>query len=51
MLRCKQLGMSMEELDLLESGMVWDMITESGNDSYEYPLLAGQKEFNDFLRG
>ena len=41
----------MEELDCLESGMVWDMITERENDEYNYPIKAGQAEFNEFLGG
>ncbi|MDD7391194.1 MAG: hypothetical protein PUG60_16360 [Lachnospiraceae bacterium] len=49
LLRCKQLGLSLEELDCLSCGMVWDMLTEQANDSYSYPKLAGQKEFNEFL--
>lgn len=51
LLRCKQLGLALEELDSLESGMVWDMITELENDQYKYPLKAGQKEFDEFLGG
>jgi hypothetical protein len=51
MLRCKQLGLSMDELDILSCGMVWDMLTEKSNDSYDYPLKAGQKEYHAFLMG
>jgi hypothetical protein len=51
LLRCKQLGLTMEELDSLENGMVWDMITELDNDNYKYPIKAGQKEFHEFLGG
>jgi hypothetical protein len=49
LLRCKQLGLSLEELDCLSCGMVWDMLTEQANDAVKYPKLAGQKEFNEFL--
>lgn len=49
LLRCKQLGLSLDELDYLSCGMVWDMLTEQSNDDYDYPKLAGQKEFNEFL--
>jgi hypothetical protein len=32
MLRAKQLGFSLTELDSVEEGLVMDMIIESGND-------------------
>ena len=51
LLRCKQLGLSADEMDLMSTGMVWDLITESANDSYDYPIKAGQKEYHAFLTG
>lgn len=51
LLRCKQLGLSFEELDCLSCGMVWDLLTEKNNDNYDYPIIAGQKEFNEFIGG
>lgn len=45
------MGLTMEELDLISVGMVWDLLTESSNDSYDYPLKAGQREFHAFLTG
>lgn len=50
-LRCKQMGLTFEELDLLNIGMVWGMIIESNNDEYKYPKKATSKQFHDFLRG
>lgn len=47
-LRCLQLGISICDLDFLTVGDVFDMATESGNDDYHYPLLATQKDFDDF---
>ena len=41
--------LTLEELDYLSCGMVWDMLTEQSNDNREYPIVAGQKEFNEFL--
>ena len=41
----------MYELDMLEEGLVWDMLTEKDNDNYDYPIKAGQDEFNEFLEG
>ncbi|MCI8581197.1 MAG: hypothetical protein HFH04_10725 [Dorea sp.] len=51
LLRCKQLGLSIDEMDCLSCGMVWDMLTEQSNDGYDYPKVASQKQFNEFLRG
>ena len=34
LLRCKQLGLSMTELDLLTIGLINDMFTERENDEY-----------------
>ena len=48
MLRCKQLGLSVDELENMEVGLVDDMCTEKGNDEYEYPLKASQKDFDKF---
>ncbi|MBQ9612230.1 MAG: hypothetical protein IJV14_06535 [Lachnospiraceae bacterium] len=45
------MGLSLCELDLLEYGLVMDMMTESLNDEVEYPLKAEQKQFNEFLGG
>lgn len=38
----------MEDLDLLDVGMVWDMQVESSNDSCEYQELATQDDFDNF---
>lgn len=51
MLRCKQLGLTMDELDQMSTGMVWDILTEAANDAYDYPLKAGQEQFHEFLTG
>ena len=48
MLRCKELGLSVEELELLDFGLVADMMTERNNDQYDYPYKASQKDFNLF---
>ena len=36
---------------MLECGMVWDMVTESGNDGEKYPLKAGPEQFREFIGG
>ena len=48
LLRCKQLGLSMTELDLLTVGMVDEMFIERDNDDCEYQQLATQEDFNLF---
>jgi hypothetical protein len=36
------------DLDVLDYGMVVDIITESGNDNTEYNQLATQEDFDRF---
>ena len=38
----------MTDLDLLDVGMVFDMMVESSNDSCEYKELAPQEDFDNF---
>lgn len=49
LLRCKQLGLSIDELDYLSCGMVWDLLTEQSNDECDYPKIAEQKQFDEFI--
>ena len=42
------LGLAMRDLELLTIGMVTDMMIESGNDSYDYPQLPTQEDFDRF---
>ena len=44
LLRAFQLGLSMDDLDCLERGLVYDMMTEAGNDSCEYAQLASPED-------
>lgn len=48
LLRCFQMGIQLCELEELEEGTVMDMITESSNDSYDYPEIANQEDFRNF---
>ena len=49
LLRCKQLGLSMTELDLLTIGLINDMFTERENDDYDgLNEVAGQADFDNF---
>ena len=47
-IRCAEVGISIRELDLLTIGMVLDVFTEKGNDSFDYPMIAGQEQFDRF---
>lgn len=50
MLRAKQMGLSIAELNEMDEGQVLDMIIEAGNDlcEDEYSYVAGQQEFDTF---
>lgn len=50
MLRAKQLGLTLTEMEQLEEGFILDMITESGNDNEagNYKQLATQDDFDTF---
>lgn len=48
LLRCIDVGLSMSDLDLLDMGMVYDLIIEKGNDGEEYDRVATQADFDNF---
>ena len=49
LLRCKQLGLSMTELDMLTIGIINDMFNERENDEYDgCHEVAGQADFDAF---
>jgi hypothetical protein len=50
MLRCKEFGFSLAELEEIEFGLVADMMIEQDNDHYEYPYKASQSDFDKFAR-
>ncbi|WP_303799926.1 hypothetical protein [Ruminococcus flavefaciens] len=48
-MRCKQLGLTMTELDMLTIGLINDMFTEKENDEYDgWSEVAGQADFDEF---
>ena len=47
-LRCFQIGLKMADLEALSYGEVIDMMTEAGNDNYDYKELATQADFDRF---
>ena len=48
LLRTVQLGISIQDMDLLTIGLIMDMYTESMNDNEKYPALATQRDFDKF---
>ena len=48
LLRCKELGLSVADLEEIEYGLVMDMLIEKTNDEYTYPFKATQDDFNKF---
>lgn len=51
MLRCQELHLSMEDLDEMSMGMVFDMLIEQANDQEQYPYKATQKDIDEFFGG
>ena len=48
-LRCKQLGLTLNELDMLTIGLINDMFTERENDDYEgWTEQASQTDMDMF---
>ncbi|WP_169439103.1 hypothetical protein [Ligilactobacillus ceti] len=48
LLRCVELGISINDLDLLTIGIVLDIWTEKANDSVKYKKVASQSDFDKF---
>jgi len=48
LLRCTELGLSMDDLDDLTVGMVNDMFTEKANDNYDWKEIASQEDMDKF---
>lgn len=51
MLRCAELNLSIADLDDMTVGMVFDMITEKGNDHIKYDKKAPAGSMAAFFRG
>lgn len=51
MLRCAELGLSLDLLDNMTVGMVYDMLTEKANDRERYPYKGRQGTLADFMTG
>ena len=48
MLRCLQVGLSIDDLDKLDIGLVNDMFVEMANDHVEWAYKATQDDMNAF---
>ena len=48
MLRAYQLGLTLDEMEKMSVGDVFDMMTESMNDQEEYDYKATQEDFDAF---
>ena len=46
--RCVEVGISIQDLDLLTIGIVLDMWTEKANDDMKYEQVAQQEDFDKF---
>ena len=47
-LRAKQMGFTIDELSLISLGFFYEMLTESDNDHFDYPLEATQENIDSF---
>lgn len=45
---CRNLGLSLEDLEMIDYGTVLDMMIERSNDDYDYKELATQADFDRF---
>jgi len=48
LLRCYQLGISFEDRDRMNLGMLYDIFTEHENDSYDYDELPTDEDIANF---
>lgn len=48
-LRAKQVGFTLDEMDSLTWGQVMDVITEYANDSYKYPIKGTSDDYNKLM--
>lgn len=51
MLRCAELGLSLDLLDEMTVGMVYDMLIEKANDREKYPYQGRHGTLADFMTG
>lgn len=49
LLRAKQVGFTIDEIDALTWGQVMDVIIESANDNYKYPLKGTAEDYKKLM--
>lgn len=47
-LRCLQVGLRLDDIDQLDTGAIYDIMTEQANDQEEYEPVATQDDFDNF---
>lgn len=50
-LRALQVGLKITDFDFVEVGDIFDLLTESSNDSYEYPKKGTEEDFQALFGG
>ena len=48
MLRALEIGLSVQDMDLISIGLLLDLWTEKANDSVKYRRVATQEDFDRF---
>lgn len=48
MLRALQVGFTLPDLEFLDIGQVYDVLTEAGRDEHKWQQLATQEDFDRF---
>lgn len=50
LLRTKEIGLTLDELDVLSVGTIYDLIAEKANDKYEWPQEMTQSDIDKFFQ-
>lgn len=48
-LRAKQVGFTLDEIDSLTWGQLMDVIVESANDNYKYPVKGTSEDYKKLM--
>lgn len=48
-LRAKQVGFTLDEIDSLTWGQLMDVIIESANDKYKYPVKGTSEDYKKLM--
>ena len=49
LLRAKQVGFTLDEIDSLTWGQLMDVIVESANDNYKYPVKGTSEDYKKLM--